>query len=74
MFKCEVCDSNYNSESSLNKYLKIKHKNMPKKNLSKKKIYLCNNCEGSFDSKANLIGHVRTHLNNNFFMWDKSEK
>ncbi|XP_025191908.1 zinc finger protein 34-like [Melanaphis sacchari] len=63
MFKCEVCDSNYNSKSGLNKHHRIKHINIPKKKPVKKNIYFCNSCEDSFDLKANLIKHVRTHLN-----------
>jgi len=52
-----------NSISGLNKHHRIKHKNIPKKTHSKKNIkYLCNDCEDTFDLKANLIKHVRTHL------------
>lgn len=68
MFNCEVCDSKYNSVSGYNKHLRTKHKDIPKKITVKSNIYFCNNCDESFDLKANLIKHVKTHLTEKFNM------
>jgi len=63
MFPCEVCQAVFMSISGLNKHLRTKHEGFKKHKLLKKNVYICNDCDESFNVKSLLIKHVKGHIN-----------
>lgn len=61
-FICEKCNNKYSSKIALNKHIKLKHSNEPKKIIEN--VTKCPLCSKEFSNKYNLKRHLITTCKN----------